>query len=66
MIFDNLQILKKYIISYKIKEFEQIELNLRLKIEINFIDDSILYIREIIIDGKKENIHIIGKMKMEN
>jgi len=53
MIVENLEILKDFIKDYKIKEFEQVGLNLRLKMEINFVDNSRLIIREITIDGEK-------------
>jgi len=50
------KLFEKYegIIKYwKILKFEQFGLNLRLRVEIGFIDDSILHVRETVIEGDK-------------
>jgi hypothetical protein len=52
-----LQILRKYsqiIRSYKIIRFEQFGKLLRLRAEVNLIDDSKLYIRETVIEAKRK------------
>ncbi len=53
MIFENLNILKPFISSYQVITFEQIGLNLNLKVEIRFIDKSVLFVKEIVISGSK-------------
>lgn len=52
MIIKDLDILKKYIKEFKILNFEQIASNFRLKIEVSFKNGSMLYIKEIVINGK--------------
>ena len=44
---------KKIIIEYHITQFEQFGANLRFRANITFVDHSILYVRETVINGKK-------------
>lgn len=51
-----IKLLKRYskiIRTYRITKYEQFGANLRLRLEIEFTDNSKLFVRETIIEGKK-------------
>ena len=54
--FKVLKVLERYsdiIRSFRIAKFEQVGTSLRLRVEVEFIDGSKLYIRETVIEGAK-------------
>ena len=53
MFLTELRKYEEYIQSYHIHQFEQNGNNLRLKMAINFNNESKLFVKEIIIDGEK-------------
>ena len=54
MILEHLYILESYIQHYSVDAFEQIGNNLKIYINIHFKDDSQLFIKEILIQGKRK------------
>ena len=51
-----LELLKKYasiIVSWRLTRYEQCGSSLRLRMEIEFVDGSRLYIRETVLEGKE-------------
>ena len=51
-----LELLKKYasiIVSWRLTRYEQYGSSLRLRMEIEFVDGSRLYIRETVLEGKE-------------
>ena len=53
MIVEHLALLKPWMTDYQVTQFQMIDMNLRLKAKIAFIDGSVLFIKEIMIDGQQ-------------
>jgi len=54
MILEHLSILEGYIRNYRVDAFEQVGNNLKIYVTIHFKNASLLYIKEILIRGKRK------------
>ena len=53
MIFEHFHLLKPWMTGYQVTQFQMIGSNLRLKVNMSFTDGSVLFIKEIMIDGQQ-------------
>ena len=57
MILEHLSVLEDYIETYQVDAFEKIGKNLKVYVLIQFKNRSILYIKEIIIHGRRKYVY---------